>query len=177
MTETRTRSKVQNIPVPDLEQTAAQSPGRQRRPHSAERLCTATSKEETSFSRRYVSQRKEKTNPHPAETRDLAQFKGVGRSRVQCKREASGIRRTVTPDRSANDLAKQVTMTSTPAVPNEPTDHAVASGRDVSLRYEGGHRQRLGVVLQTTDGPQRQRPLRPVLTVSSANDHEWRNAE
>ena len=29
----------------------------------------------------------------------------------------------------------------TPAVPNEPTDHAVARGRDVSLRYEGGHSQ------------------------------------
>ena len=28
----------------------------------------------------------------------------------------------------------------TPAVPNEPTDHAVARGRDVSLRYEGGRR-------------------------------------
>ena len=27
----------------------------------------------------------------------------------------------------------------TPAVPDEPTDHAVARGRDVSLRYEGGH--------------------------------------
>ena len=27
----------------------------------------------------------------------------------------------------------------TPAVPNEPTDHAVARGRDVSLLYEGGH--------------------------------------
>ena len=27
----------------------------------------------------------------------------------------------------------------TPAVPNEPTDRAEARGRDVSLRYEGGH--------------------------------------
>ena len=26
-------------------------------------------------------------------------------------------------------------------MPNEPTDHAVARGRDVSLRYEGGHSQ------------------------------------
>ena len=31
----------------------------------------------------------------------------------------------------------------TPAVPNEPTDHAVARGRDVSLRHEGGHSQRI----------------------------------
>ena len=28
MTQTMTRSKVQNIPMPDLEQTAAQSPGK-----------------------------------------------------------------------------------------------------------------------------------------------------
>ena len=67
-------------------------------------------KEETSFSRRYVSQRKEKTDPHPAERRDLAQFKSVGRSRVQCKREASGVRRAAASDRSVNDIAKQVTM-------------------------------------------------------------------
>ena len=95
MTQMMTRSKVQNIPKPDLEQTAARSPdammqvsSRQPRsrqvrccristdstrprqspptarykarsaktdPHSAERLCTATSKEETSFSRKASS--------------------------------------------------------------------------------------------------------------------------
>ena len=90
-------------------------------------------------------------------------------ARVQCKREASRTRRAVASDRSANDIAKQVTMNrkrekvirtrrkvacksdrevrrqrdtridDTPAVPNEPTDHAVARGREVSLRYEGGH--------------------------------------
>ena len=47
-------------------------------------------------------------------------------------------------------------------MPNEPTDHAVARGRDVSLRYEGGHSPEnhtvvLGVVLEATDRPQRQR--------------------
>ena len=37
-----------------------------------------------------------------------------------------------------------------PAVPNEPTDHAVARGRDVSLRYEGGHSpENHTVVLET----------------------------
>ena len=28
-------------------------------------------------------------------------------------------------------------------MPNEPTDHAVARGRDASPRYEGGHSQRI----------------------------------
>ena len=42
---------------------------------------------------------------------ELAKFKSVGRSRVQCKREASRIRRATAADRSANDIAKQVTMT------------------------------------------------------------------
>ena len=46
----------------------------------------------------------------------------------------------------------------TPVVPNEPT----ARGRDVSLRCEGGHSPEnrtngVRVVLETTDGPQRQR--------------------
>ena len=41
---------------------------------------------------------------------EIAQFKSVGRSRVQCKREASGTRRAVASDRSAKDIAKQVTM-------------------------------------------------------------------
>ena len=55
-------------------------------------------------------------------------------------------------------------------MPNEASHHAVARGRDVSFRCEGGHSPEnhsgAGVVLETTDGPQRQRPLRPVLTVS-----------
>ena len=55
--------------------------------------CTATSREETSFSRRYVSQSK---------------FKSVGLSREQCKRDASRIRRVVAFDRSVNDVAKDV---------------------------------------------------------------------
>ena len=53
-------------------------PGQQRRPHSTRRLFTATSKEEISSSRRYVSPRKENTDSHPAQRRDLAQFKSVG---------------------------------------------------------------------------------------------------
>ena len=59
----------------------------------------------------------------------------------------------------------------TPAVPNEPTDHAVARGRDVSLRYEGGHSpENHTVVLEWCWKPPTDRsgnePLRPVLTVS-----------
>ena len=124
---------------------------------------------------------------------------------MDCKREASGIRRAVASDRSANDTAKQVTMNreretwihDTPAVPNEPTDHAAARGRDVSLRCEGGRSpENHTVVLEwcwkPPNGPQRQRPLRPALTVSrtrccklhdqgarapTASDHEGRNAE
>ena len=42
----------------------------------------------------------------------------------------------------------------------------MARGRDVSLRTRVDTAQRITVVLETTDGPQRQRPLRPVLTVS-----------
>ena len=66
-------------------------------------MCTASSKE-----------KREDGNPHPAERRDLAQFKSVGTAaRVQCKRErereASRIRRAVASDRRANDIAKQVT--------------------------------------------------------------------
>ena len=50
-----------------------------------------------SSSNQYVSQRK---------------FKSVGTAaRVQYKREASRIRRAIEADRSANDIAKQVTMT------------------------------------------------------------------
>ena len=44
--------------------------------------------------------------------------------------------------------------------------HAVARGPDVSLRSESGHSPEnhsgIEVVLETTDGPQRQQPLRPV---------------
>ena len=59
----------------------------------------------------------------------------------------------------------------TPAVPDERTDHAVAKGRDVSLHDEEWTQPRephsgVGVVLETTYGPQQQPPLRPVLTVS-----------
>ena len=43
-------------------------------------------------------------------------------------------------------------------MPNEPTDHAVTRGRDVSLGKEAGHSpENHTVVLETTDGPQRQR--------------------
>ena len=81
----------------------------------------------------------------------------------------------------------------TPAVPNEPTDHAVTRGRDVSLRDEGGHNpENHTVVLETTDGPQRQRTSQTTQSAEHvvvnyttkkpehlprANDHEGRSAE
>ena len=54
----------------------------------------------------------------------------------------------------------------TPAAPNEPTDHAVTRGRDVSLRYEGGHNpENHTVVLEWCWKPPTDRsgnePLRP----------------
>ena len=88
--------------------------------------------------------------------------------RAMREREASKIRRAIA-DRSANDIAKQMTMTSKKekvmrtregkwrakvtknfsqrntridehhAVLDEPKDYAVTRGRDESLRHEGGH--------------------------------------
>ena len=76
--------------------------GAQKRPHPAERLYTATRKEKTEFRiwRGLIQQKDE-----------LAKFKSVGRSRVQCKREASRARREIAADRSVNDVAKQMTRT------------------------------------------------------------------
>ena len=72
--------------------------------------------------------------------------------------------------KKSDDRETDTRVDDTPAVPNEPTDHAVARGRDVSLRFEGGHSpENHTVVLETTDGPQRQRPPRPVLIVSKQN--------
>ena len=59
------------------------------------------------------AQQQVKRKPHSADdTYSKAKFKIVGiATRVQCKREASRIRRSVASDRSENDTAKQVTMT------------------------------------------------------------------
>ena len=121
----------------------------QRRPHSAERLCTATSEEETPFSR--------KTDQH--------KYTCVGRSRVQCKRESQEHTwREVACDSDSDTLAcdsdsdsernqtRETRIEDTSAVPNEPTDHAVARGRDVSLRHEGGHSSEHHTVVYTS-GP------------------------
>ena len=85
-----------------------------------------------------------------------------------------------------------------PAVPNEPTDHNVARGRDVSLRYEGGHiPEKHTVVLEWCWKPPTDRSGNDLSDQSSqsaehvvvnymtkepehlprANDHEGRNAE
>ena len=42
-----------------------------------------------------------------------------------------------TSDRKPDE--RDTKIDDTPAVPDEPTDHAVARGRDVSLHNEGGH--------------------------------------
>ena len=70
------------------------------------------------------------------------------------------MKMTVTVKETRREREARIDDTS--AVPDEPTDHAVTRGRDVNLRYEGGHSPReshsgVGVVLETTDGPQRQR--------------------
>ena len=64
----------------------------------------------STFSRQSVhAQQQAKRKPHSADgTSRNAKFKSV--PRVQCKREASRIRRAIAADRSANDIAKQVTM-------------------------------------------------------------------
>ena len=41
-------------------------------------------------------------------------------------------------------------------MPNKPTDHAVTRGRDVSLRYEGGHTPENHTVFWSGIGNQRQ---------------------
>ena len=66
---------------------------------------------------------------------------------------------------------REARIDDTPAVPNEPTDHAVARGRDVSLRYERGHSpENHTVVSEWCWKPPTNRsgnePLRPVLQVS-----------
>ena len=83
-------------------------------------------------------------------------------------------------------------------MPNEPTDHAVARGRDVSLRYEGGHSaENHTVVLEWCWKPPTDRSGNDLSDQSSqsgehdvvnyttkepehlprANDHEGRNDE
>ena len=64
---------------------------------------------------------------------------------------------------------KKARIDDTSAVPDEPTDHAVTRGRDVSLRYEGGHSpENHTVVLEWYWKPQTDRsgnePFRPVQT-------------
>ena len=61
---------------------------------------------------RQHAKRKEKTDIRIQQKDELAQFKSVGMAtRVHCMTEASRIRRTIAAERSANDIAKQMTMT------------------------------------------------------------------
>ena len=72
----------------------------ERRPHSTERLRSATSGKE-----------REDSIAHPTERLISTIQKRGNCSPRKCKREASRLRRAVAFDRSANDIAKQVTMT------------------------------------------------------------------
>ena len=71
---------------------------------------------------------------HPKE-RLYSKIQERGVARVQCKREASRIRRAIAADRSANDIAKQVTMTRE-RESHENTRREVACGSDKELQSE-----------------------------------------
>ena len=92
--------------------TEASSPTARYNARSAK--MAAFSKEETSFSRRHVSQSKEKgkrrRNSASSRKIDQQNSRAWGR-RVQRKREASRTRRAIAADRSANDIAQWVMMT------------------------------------------------------------------
>ena len=130
------RSSVAGCNDADLEQTAAQSPGKmlqissrqqislREREREREKLHQTEAKPADSEVQRQVSkdgppiqqkdcaQQQAKRKPHSADgTYRNAKFKSVGTAaRVQCKREASMIRGAIEADRSANDIAKQVKM-------------------------------------------------------------------
>ena len=164
MTQTMTRNKVQILLMPDIEQTAAQSPdavnadleqtegqqpGYMLQISSRREKLQGQAAEETvpdllqarewqeskrlhrgrptdievpsqvskdgriqqKDRARQQAQRKEKTDPHSAERLSSATSKEErGDARVQCKTEASRRRRAVASDRNANDIAKQVTI-------------------------------------------------------------------
>ena len=80
-------------------------PGQQRRIRTQQKDCA----------QQQAKRKSEGTRRRPHSTDDVyrkAKFKSVGTAaRVQCKRETSRIRRAIAADRSANDIAKQVTMT------------------------------------------------------------------
>ena len=77
------------------------------------------------------------------------------------------MKMTVTVKETRREREARIDDTS--AVPDEPTDHAVTRGRDVNLRYEGGHSlENHTVVLEWYWKPQTDRsdnePFRPVQT-------------
>ena len=116
------------------------------------------------------------------------------REKVRSTREGKK-RVTVTVEETRRE--RDTRIEDTPAVPNEPTDHAVTRGRDVSLRCEGGHSpENHTVVLEwywkpPTDcsGNELLRPVQSAEHVAvnctteesehlpRDNDHEGRNAE
>ena len=70
-------------------------------------------KDGSAFSRKTVHSNKQRGNLIQQKDEQNAKVKSVGIAPcVQCKREASRTRRAIGADRSANDIAKQVTMTS-----------------------------------------------------------------
>ena len=123
------------IMKPDLEQTAAQSQTgtmlqistkrargereSEREQESSTEASPPTARYEARSTKTDIciqqtewARQQAKRKPHSADgTSRNAKFKSVGTApRVQCKREASRKRRAIAADRSANDIAKQVTM-------------------------------------------------------------------
>ena len=78
-----------------------------------------------------------KRKPHSAERRDLAQFRSVGRSRVQCKREASRIRRAIAADRSAIDISRMYDLSCPFKIPSlsRSTPYQQNQSSDVIHRF------------------------------------------
>ena len=84
------------IPPRQARRQRGTKPGQQRRPHSAERLCTATCKEETSLSRKTRSRTIQKRgNGHPRVMQERS-FKNNtrNRSRPQCMTLRSRLTKT-----------------------------------------------------------------------------------
>ena len=64
---------------------------------------------------------------HERERRETVNGTREGKQRVKVTRPVK------------SETTKKTRIDDTSAVPDEPTDHAVTRGRDVSLRCEGGH--------------------------------------
>ena len=104
-----------------------------------------STKTDIRIQQKHSAQQPAKRKPHSAEDtyRKANKFKSVGTAaRVQCKREASRIRRAIAFDRSANDIAKQVTMTRERHKSHQHTWTEVACRSDNDFQSEPEDRKR-----------------------------------